>query len=121
MRLTYPEDFPGTSRAKVDAAIEAADIAFLDNANPYVSQPGAYYDGSAQIAREDAVTAKVKSFITTGFFAFVDELCAIAPARGWDLTRIDEYADRFFQHLASHAYFEKTLTRGNCERFCDEL
>ena len=87
MQVTYTADFPEKSRAKVDAAIEQADIEFFEES--FKS------------------TAAVKRFVVMCVSAFALEACAVAAEAGWSVGRIDREVESAFNRIAEHALRDK--------------
>lgn len=93
--MDYPQDFPGESRAKVEAAKIRA---------------GRKFDSERSEARwSSEVEGHFRNYLLTPFLVFAKEACALGL---WPVDKMDESCQEFLRRLTIDAYVEKGRAAG---------
>jgi hypothetical protein len=94
--MEYPDDFPEHLKRPVDAAIHAAEIAFID-AKQGIAPHRFQYEAERLILR----------YVEAVFFGFATQVVQAGKEGVWNGERIRRALPEFLDDLGHHAYLDK--------------
>jgi hypothetical protein len=108
--MDYPRDFPEHLKRKVDAAMHAAEIQFIDAKKDFSEE-----------RFEVAADRLILRYAETVFFGFATQAVEAGREGVWDGERIRQALDDFLKHIGHRAYFDKHPNPRGSERFTETL
>jgi hypothetical protein len=110
IQLTYPEDFPQRSRAKVELALEQAEVDFGERNMP---NPAFVHLSPAEVAKRHIdLERRTKQLVADVLFVFAEEACDLGRQGRWSAERIRTTTEDFLHQMAVRAYFDRRAGAG---------
>jgi hypothetical protein len=98
IQLTYPEDFPQRSRAKVELALEQAEVDFGERNMP---NPAFVHLSPAEVAKRHIdLDRRTKQLVADVLFVFAEEACDLGRQGRWSAERIRTTTEDFTKWLS---------------------